>query len=91
VVRLFAVTRNISATLRLSSKAMTWAFVFYRVLCLLTGNVPPLAQELTKLHRVITLDNLRARFNIALDIGSSGFSAIECVPCPRRAARDSVG
>ena len=26
------------------------------------------------MNRVITLGNLRARFNVALDIGSSGFS-----------------
>lgn len=33
------------------------------------------AAQLVGLTHVITLSNLRARFNIALDIGSSGFSA----------------
>ena len=71
---MFAIARNISATLRLLSKPMSWAFVPIVSLILLRRNMPRPGKELAMLDRVITLGNLRARFNIALDIGSSGFS-----------------
>ena len=47
--------------------------------------------QLVGLTHVITLGNLRARFNLALDIGSSGFSGNRVCALPEKVGRDSAG
>lgn len=81
---MFAHRRDTIATLRLMSKVLSWVYVSCRVPYLLAGNMLRPAQKLTMRHRLINLGNLRARFNIALDIGSSGFSANRVCALPEK-------